>query len=77
MKTFESGKWYDIETAPKEEYGPVFLVRAKHYSLERVIHVIGHFGYDGFYMEDGSELSYNYNLTHWMPLPEPPRKESP
>ena len=27
---------------------------------------------DHFWEYDEGELSYNWNVTHWMPLPEPP-----
>ena len=34
--------------------------------------VTGHFGDDCFYLSDGGELSYNWDIVRWMPLPDPP-----
>jgi hypothetical protein len=59
--------WLDIETAPKGKTD--FIARCRHYKNGTFIHVVGHFEEDGFYMEDGSELSYNYTPVKWAPLP--------
>lgn len=37
----------------------------------------GHYNkYDGWDVDGFSALVYDFNITHWMPLPEPPEEES-
>lgn len=67
LEAAEQARWQDIEDAPKDK--APFLIRAEHWKTKGIIHCVGHFGDDGFYMEDGSELSFNYNPTHFQPLP--------
>ena len=60
--------WQPIETAPKNVN---YLIRATHDSTGAVVHVAGRFKEDGFYCEDGGELSFNYTPTHWTAITEP------
>jgi len=62
--------WQPIETAPDD--GRYFIARAYHDRTNEVVHVVGRFEEDGFYMEDRSELSFNFTIKHWIPLPAAP-----
>lgn len=61
-------EWQPISTAPTD--GSYFIVKAAHRAGDNVIHIVGRFEEDGFYCEDRSELSFNYNPILWAPLPQ-------
>lgn len=73
-------EWQPIDTAPSYEFGNEntedYVIRAIGCDTGRVINAIGHFKEDGFYLQEGGELSYAFTPTHWMPLPEPPREKT-
>ena len=71
IKRMESEEWQDIETAPKD--GSNFLVWCEFDGGKfPPIVIAGKFGDDGFYCQDGGELSFNWNPTLWKSIPTPP-----
>jgi hypothetical protein len=56
-------EWQPIETAPKD--GTVILAWRKHATIPMIVRF-----YYGEWDSDGVHVSH---LTHWMPLPEPPK----
>lgn len=73
IRQMETAKWQPIESSPKGD--DFFLVRAVFFDASHYIHIVGRFEDDGFYLEDGSELSYSYTPTYWMPLQQPQKEE--
>lgn len=59
--------WQPIETAPKDE--AVFLAWRKHATHPLMVRYEP--SYDWFANYDGEHV---YDLTHWMPLPTPPKR---
>lgn len=66
--------WRDIKIEQPPE-GSTFFARAENDYSGQKIHVVGRFLSDGFYLEDGSEMSFNWTITHWQPLPQPPKDQ--
>lgn len=62
----KAGGWLPIETAPKD--GARFLAWRKHATRPLIARYWKDF--DWFEDEDGVHL---YHLTHWQPLPTPPK----
>ena len=65
------GGWKPIETAPSYDFRET---GAQDYQIkavcgDRVIKTLGHFKEDGFYLQDGGELSHSFTPILWMPLP--------
>jgi hypothetical protein len=60
-------EWQPIETAPKD--GTVILAWRKYGSIPKFVR------FDSFYgeWEVQEEGWHVHNLTHWMPIPEPPK----
>ena len=48
---------------------PQYLVKAKHYKTGEIVNVCGCMLDDGFYISDGGELSYTYDVICWLPIP--------
>lgn len=65
--TRQTTGWRPMETAPKGEVD--FILKCRHCKSGKEIHVVGHFEEDGFYMEDRSELSFNWTPVGWSYLP--------
>jgi len=64
-------QWRSIESAPED--GTDFLVWCTFFENKfPPVVVAGKFGDDGFYCQDGGELSYNWNPIYWQPLPASP-----
>lgn len=64
--TDTTDKWQPIETAPKD--GTKFLAWRRHSTIPIIV----------FYNEDYDQYECNdghlvFSLTHWMPLPAPPK----
>ena len=71
-------EWNTIENPPTE-WGN-FLVWHEKYGMETLWFQLKDGGWDGrksgnWYCEDGDDDDYpkNWRVTHWMPLPEPPK----
>jgi len=65
----KAGGWQDISTAPKD--GTRFIAWRKYSTRPLIARYWKDFGW--FEDEDGLHL---YNLTHWQPLPNPPKEQS-
>ena len=63
-------EWQPIETAPKDET-EVLACRAGKKWRQVLGWQWGSGGCDGWYNSGGR----NYDPTHWMPLPEPPKEK--
>mgnify|MGYP007022326067 CR=1 FL=1 len=63
--------WKPIETAPKGR--TVILAAHEFWRGAGLIHWL-----DGSWCHyvDGTKVAYPQRLTHWMPLPPPPQRES-
>ena len=65
----KAGGWQDISTAPKD--GTRFIAWRKYSTRPLIARYWKDFGW--FEDEDGLHL---YNLTHWQPLPNPPKEQA-
>lgn len=65
----KAGGWLPIETAPKD--GTRFIAWRKYSTRPLIARYWKDFGW--FEDEDGLHL---YNLTHWQPLPNPPKEQN-
>jgi len=68
-----TNEWQPIETAPKDNKKILLLVWEGEWRKPRQIREV-RFGYNGrpinrYRTEEGEA----YEVTHWMPLPEPPK----
>ncbi len=59
------GEWLPIESAPKET---LIFIKAKGCDSGRLIYGVGSFEQDGFYFQDGGELSNAFSVIEWTPL---------
>ena len=65
--TDTTDKWQPIETAPKD--GSLFLAYRKHTTRPLITRWDVSYGE----WEDDNSGFHVYYLTHWMPLPAPPK----
>lgn len=68
----EFNSWQPIETAPKD--GTNILVFAIHPYEDSYITVCAYCQNYKVFMYNGMTVGHAY-LTHWMPLPEPPKED--
>lgn len=88
MEQFEYGKWYPIESAPKDESIPILLTDGVKVEQGRYHHDIT--SHEEEVSRKGSLITYAiikndnsfwcgdgdlYLPTHWMPLPQPPTND--
>ena len=69
LSAAKAGGWQDISTAPKD--GTRFIAWRKYSTRLLIARYWKDFGW--FEDEDGLHL---YNLTHWQPLPNPPKEQA-
>lgn len=62
------GGWMPIETAPKD--GRKFLAWRRHSTLPLIV-----FYNADYYQYECSEGHLVFSLTHWQPLPQPPKEK--
>lgn len=61
--------WQPIESAPRGEGSPVLV-------WDGAYRTVAHFVYGGWYVHNSygfNEDGQIYDVTHWMPLPKPPK----
>ena len=70
-------KWIPVsERLPEEPYGCLLVVEEDDYwgTIHEVL--LPYFaGFDGTNWNDGDGQTIPFEVTHWMPLPEPPKEK--
>ena len=85
MPTVEQPQWISVKKKLPEQAGYSCLVSAEYGDGKRAefIAFTGYgesewYTYDALFMEKEREadnrVHHNYHITHWMPLPEPPKE---
>ena len=77
-KREEAQMWIPVsERLPEKPYGCLVIVEQDDYWGEPREVMYPHFvGYDGEQWNDGDGEKIPLEVTHWRPLPDPPRKEN-
>ena len=67
--------WIDVNDRLPNDDDYVLVFDTEYNSVSEVIYNSKYFNQKGFWLnENGGEYEHEYkNVTHWMPLPEPPK----
>lgn len=74
----KAGGWLPIETAPKDARRVLVWIDDKHLARERrQIHFAKLWFYEDGRLGGGAEgFNGDWNITHWQPLPNPPKEQA-